>query len=116
MDRTRPRIARLSVGRLRAGGAATVRFTLSERATVRFVLRRRVGDGNPARSKIVATIHRHGAAGRNRIRLDGRIGGRALPVGRYRLTAVAHDPAGNRSRAIGADLRVLPVVARFSAG
>jgi hypothetical protein len=38
-----------------------------------------------------------GGAGANRVRFSGRLGGRALRRGSYRLVAVATDPAGNHS-------------------
>jgi hypothetical protein len=41
-----------------------------------------------------AFTHR-GKAGRNRFKLTGRLNGRKLAPGRYRLRAVATDPAGN---------------------
>jgi hypothetical protein len=38
-----------------------------------------------------------GTTGKNRFRFSGRLRGRKLPPGRYRLRAVATDPAGNKS-------------------
>jgi hypothetical protein len=46
-------------------------------------------------------------AGSNRLRFPARVGGRALGVGRYRLLAVAEDPAGARSAQITAAFRVV---------
>jgi hypothetical protein len=44
------------------------------------------------------TIRRNARAGLNRIAFSGRLGRRALPVGRYRFVLVARDAAGNVSR------------------
>ena len=40
------------------------------------------------------------AAGSNSFTFTGRLGGKSLKPGSYRLTAVARDPAGNVSRAL----------------
>ena len=40
-----------------------------------------------------------GPAGRTRFRFTGRLRNRKLPVGSYRLAAVARDAAGNKSPA-----------------
>jgi hypothetical protein len=47
------------------------------------------------------------AAGADLFRFSGRIGGRALKRGRYRLTGVASDAAGNRSRALRAGFQIV---------
>jgi hypothetical protein len=74
-DTTAPRLTRVKVVRGR------LRFTLSERARVRIVVRR---------TRFARTLDR--AAGRHRVRLRVR-------RGRHRLTIRAVDPAGNRSQA-----------------
>lgn len=74
-DTTPPRITHVKVVRGR------LRFTLSERARVRIVVRR---------TRFARTLDR--AAGRHRVKLRVR-------RGRHRLTIRAVDPAGNRSRA-----------------
>jgi hypothetical protein len=87
-----------------------VRYALSEAATVRFrVLKARL---TVLRCRIHAQISRHrrciryrlagtfrhrGAAGANSFRFRGRVNGRRLRPGRYRLTATAVDASGNRS-------------------
>lgn len=71
-----------------------VRYRLSEPAKVTFRVQRRVnGRFVTRRGRVVKT----GKAGLNRTKLRMRIGGRKLRPGRYRLTAVARDAAGNKS-------------------
>jgi hypothetical protein len=91
----RPRIVPRSIDATKPGDSATVRFRLSEQATVRVsVHRARGGRGHAARVRArVVTGH----AGANSFRLRARFGGRTLPPGAYRLTLVATDPSGNRS-------------------
>lgn len=92
--------ARAAAARLVPRGTR-VRFTLSEAARVQFAIRR----GLRARGRWVAfgRFERQASAGRNAVRFSGRLrlGGRtrSLPPGRYRLTLVATDSAGNRSAA-----------------
>jgi hypothetical protein len=94
---------------------ATLRFSLSEPGSVVFRAQRatkgrRVG-GKCRRAtaknrkrrpctRFVAvrgSFKAKGVAGANRARFRGRIGGRKLRPGRYRLVAVARDAAGNAS-------------------
>lgn len=108
-DRTRPVLAGLVV----AGG--TIRYRLSEAATVTFGVERaapgrRVGGrclrparANRARPRCTRYVpvpgrftHR-GRAGANSLPFPARLAGRRLAPGRYRLVAVARDAAGNRS-------------------
>jgi hypothetical protein len=72
------------------GSGARIRFRLSEAARVRFTVLRaghRLGRFRAAGSK-----------GSNSRAFSGRLHGRALAPGAYRLRVVARDPAGNRSR------------------
>jgi hypothetical protein len=96
-------------------GATTV-FTLSEPAMVSFRVERRLAGRRsgkrcvkPARrnrghkrcARFVAVkggFDRLGAAGPNGFRFSGRVGGRKLRPGRYRLVGTAADGAGNLSR------------------
>jgi hypothetical protein len=72
--------------------AGTIRFTLSEAATVRLRFTRLGGHG---RAK---TLRVKGRAGVNRIRFAGRLTRKVrLTPGRYRLTMVATGAAGARS-------------------
>jgi hypothetical protein len=136
-DRVRPVLAQLwlSPWRFRSArrGASvavatgtTVRFRLSEAASVRLRAerarsgRRRGGKCVAPRrarptakrcTRFVAVKGRAtatGKAGANRLRFRGRLGGRRLAPGRYRLVVTAIDPAGNRSRAKRAGFTVVP--------
>ncbi len=84
-DRVRPRLGRLKVRRGR------VAFTLSEKARVSMRLTRLGGRGGARTVQRTLLRARKGA---NRARLAGRV-----RPGRYRLTLVALDAAGNRSGA-----------------
>jgi hypothetical protein len=46
------------------------------------------------------------ATGANSLRFSGRLGGRKLAAGRYRLTAIAKDAAGNAGTAKTAKFRI----------
>ena len=113
-DRTPPALgrvklapARFAVARRATAVAAlrrgtTVRYRLSEPAAVTL----RVERVKAGRRRAAGTLRRSGAAGANRVRFSGRIGRRALPAGRYRLTVRATDAAGNRSKARSATFRI----------
>jgi hypothetical protein len=47
-----------------------------------------------------------GGAGSNSIRFTGRVGGKRLKVGSYRLLATTVDPAGNRSKTVRKNFRI----------
>ncbi|HKG38571.1 MAG TPA: hypothetical protein VKB25_06240 [Conexibacter sp.] len=106
VDQTRPRIARLRIVPRRidlssAEPTATVRFRLSEPARVLVGVHRvRTAATARARARLVA-----GVLGRNTFTLRARLGRRPLRAGSYRLSLVAVDPSGNRSR---------PATRRFS--
>ena len=95
----------LSAPAFRVPRGTRVRFGLSEAASVRFTLRRRSG-GRP-----IGSFARSAGAGANSVRFSGRlrVRGRTLSLapGRYRLTLVATDAAGNRSAARGVPFRVV---------
>ena len=100
----------------RAAVGADVSFTLSEPGKVRFTIDRS-GTGRKVKGKCVKTSSANrrkarcerwtavkgsftvaGKKGANRIELRGRIGGRTLKPGRYRLNAIEIDLAGLASR------------------
>jgi hypothetical protein len=88
----------------------TVRFTLSEAATVRlsFKRERRIGRRHRLKLKGVGTLTRvEKRAGRQRVAFSGRIGKRALKPGRYRASISATDAANNRSKASVLEFRVV---------
>jgi hypothetical protein len=102
---------------------ARVAFTLSEAATTKLSVERRTPGvkkrgrcraGHPARGRkhcfrwvrVKGSFKRAGVAGRNAFRFTGRVGGKRLRSGRYRLVAVATDAAGNRSKAARRGFRI----------
>ena len=98
-----------------ASGRSRVSFNSSEAATVMFTVERllpgrKVGKRclKPTRAnrkkkpctritRVRGSFIREAAAGDNFFRFTGRVGGRSLKPGRYRLAAQATDPAGNSS-------------------
>jgi hypothetical protein len=85
-DRTAPAIIRLSARRTK------LRFRLSEKAGVRITIKRK---GRKAK-----VIRRKAKVGRNVVRY------RRLARGRYRVSVIAKDAAGNKSRARSVRLKV----------
>jgi hypothetical protein len=117
----KPAISRLRVTPRRfaaasaAGSAksgATVRFRLSERATVRLAVLRRRGAAASAKrggfKRIGRIVRRNRRPGANRVRLGTRIRGKRLSAGRYRIVAIAVDPTRKKSRPRKASFSVLP--------
>ena len=75
----------------------TVRFILSEKATITFRVEKR---GRTGRYKALkGSSARAAKQGRNSVRFNGRWRGRPLAPGRYRLVLTARDAAANTSRA-----------------
>jgi hypothetical protein len=116
----------VSPRRVRRGGAARVRFALSEAATVRTTFTARLPGVRRGRRCVVArrsTGARAAAAVRCRRTVRRALRAkrfaksglqelalrtRRLPPARYTLTLIAQDAAGNRSRALTLTLTVLP--------
>jgi hypothetical protein len=121
MDRKRFRVGldrtlRASRRRRPTPAGSAFRFRLSERANVvikieRALAGRRVGrqcrpPSRRLRKRRPCTRYRasgsltrrNRATGRNVVRFSGRIGIKALPRGRHRVTVSATDTAGNRSK------------------
>ena len=100
----RPSIRRVRVvpRRIRRGKRARLRLTLSAPARLKIVVQRRVR-GHRIR---VRTLNLDAPAGRVSIRLPGRVHGHALKRGRYRVSVVVIDAAGNRSATVRRPLRV----------
>jgi hypothetical protein len=116
-DSVSPTLRRLSLAprsfrpaRGRSGGAV-LGFSLSEAARVTLrverAARRRGGRGERW-TRLRGTVERAGREGVNRSRFTGRLAGRPLAPGRYRLLAVARDVAGNRSAVARAAFRIEP--------
>jgi hypothetical protein len=105
----------------------TFRFTLGTPATVRIkiALRRRgvrVGKRCRAQSRRLTkgkrrkrctffqtkgALVRHGLQGNARVPFSGRIGRKALKIGRYRATATATDAAGHKSAGSSVTFRIV---------
>jgi hypothetical protein len=79
-----------------------VRFSLSEPATVALAVHKR----GAKRFVRIGALRRSSAAGGNRVPFSGRLRGRALAPGRYRLTLVARDAAGQRSAPVRRRFRI----------
>ena len=77
----------------RGGGRVT--YTLSAPATVTFRIERRLSNGRYR--TLAGRLTDEGVEGVNTFAFSGRLKGRALAPGRYRLRAVATDEAGNAS-------------------
>jgi phage baseplate assembly protein gpV len=105
------RSLRLSSSRVRVSRSRrlTLRLALSEAATVRIVVRRRVGSGRTSRLVTLrGAIVRRLPAGHNSVALPAALRRlRALRPGSLVLRVVATDRAGNRSRSRTAGLRFL---------
>jgi hypothetical protein len=109
----------------RAKVGTTVRYRLSEAATVTFTVERqsagrRSGRGcvKPNRTnrrarrctryvKVRGSFTHAGRAGANSFKFTGRLRGRKLSPARYRLVAVARDAAGNVSAARRSNFRIV---------
>lgn len=107
-DVTPPKLSRMALSpttfrAARSGPSVTTRRTvgtkvsyrISERATVTFRVRKRSPTGRYVLVK--GSFARTTAAGTRSFRFSGRIGGRTLARGRYRLVGSARDTAGNAS-------------------
>jgi homogentisate 1,2-dioxygenase len=88
------------------GRGTRITATVSEAGTLRFTVQRRRA-GRKARYRTRGSFTRNAKAGTNRVRFSGRLKGRRLAPGRYRLRAVAVDAAGNRSKAKFVTFRVV---------
>ena len=122
-DRTRPAISRARLSRRRFAVSAagtplaaragplrgtTVRFSLSEPATVTLRIYRRLSRGRTRWAARGRLTRRGLRAGRRSVPFSGRVGRRALTPGRYRMTLRARDGAGNVSAGRALDFRIVP--------
>ena len=123
LDRTPKSAAAARRRRARVGSA--FRFRLSEQARVVITIERKLSGRNVGKrcrapskrlrrhkrctryQKRGSLTRRNRRAGRNRIAFSGRIGVKALRVGRYRATVAATDPAGNRSKRRSTSFRIV---------
>jgi NHL repeat/RTX calcium-binding nonapeptide repeat (4 copies) len=118
-----PVISGLSAPKLRSGGSGNFKYTLSTSASVTLTIER-AGTGRKAgrlctkqtrknRKKPKCTFYspvgkltRAGVAGANTLRFAGKLAGRALKPGKYRVTAVATGATGARSGPVTAQFTV----------
>jgi hypothetical protein len=115
-----------SIARKRARRGSRVSYRLSEAAAVRFRAERRSKGKRKGRrcvtgkrakrlegrrctrfKKVRGSFTHAGRAGTNRFRFSGRIGGRSLKPGRYRLVARPRDAAGNRGKVFRGSFRIV---------
>jgi lysophospholipase L1-like esterase len=107
--RATPRLTGLAVNpkrfrvapRHRAKGS-TIRVSVSRAAEVTFTIR------SAATGRRVGTFRRALAAGPHRVPFSGRLRGRRLKPGRYRIVAAPTDRAGNRGRRRTAYFTIVP--------
>jgi hypothetical protein len=102
----------------------TFRFTLSEASKVRLAVAQKLAGRRAGKScrkptkrshgkrctRLVkrGTLTRNATAGPNSVKFSGRIGRRALKPGRYRVTIIATDAAGNASKPAALSFRIVP--------
>ena len=105
MGRTRTAVAARRLGR-----GTVLRFRSSEAGTASIAFSRVVrGKRGRTRARAAGRLTRRIAAGPARIALSGRVGRRAMRVGRYRLTLQVRDAAGNASRPVRLRFRIARV-------
>jgi hypothetical protein len=108
-DTTKPVLTKLVLAAraFRARAGTDVSFALSEAAKVRFAAQRKTKRRGKTRWVSVGSLSRQGSAGANRFHFNGRVKGKRLTRGSYRLSVVATDAAGNKSRAATKAFRVV---------
>jgi len=104
-DTVAPRLSGVRMrSRLSSGRGATIAYSASEPATALFLVQRL------ARGRwryLTGGLTQNATAGRNVFRWDGRVNGRRLRVGRYRLAMILKDAGGNSSRPARAAFRIV---------
>lgn len=105
-DRAAPTITGQSVKpkKFRVGDGTKFKFTLSEAANILVAIERRKKAG---RYKAAGSLSASGASGANSIKFSGKVGGKRLKPGRYRISITATDAAGNASQPAQAKFKVL---------
>jgi hypothetical protein len=88
---------------LRVENKSTLKFSSSEAGKLSLAIAPAAKKGGPR-----GTMTRAIAAGKGRLVFRGRIGAKALPPGRYKLTVTARDAAGNGSKPISLSFTILP--------
>ncbi len=102
------RSTRLSGRSSLARSGTVVRYRLSEPATASLRIQRRGRRRGKVVYRTVATLTRRGKAGAQRVAFTGRVRGRALRAGRYRISIAARDRAGNRATARALSFVIVP--------
>jgi hypothetical protein len=103
VDRTAPVLSGVSLSRKRFRGGSALRFTSSEAGTLSIVISK-AKKGARATAALTLPL----STGSGKVPLGGRVGGKALRPGRYRLAVSARDAAGNASRPIVLPFTILP--------
>jgi hypothetical protein len=104
-DTAAPTVSGLRIrSRVIAGRQARIAYKASEPATATFLVQRRTSRGW---RYLTGALTHAAQAGPNALRWNGRLNGRRLGVGRYRLTMMLNDSAGNVSRPSHAGFRVV---------
>jgi hypothetical protein len=104
--------SRFTVGRPGTAVSARVargtrfRFRLSEDASVRIKILRRV-PGTRNRFRRVGALRRHLTSGSRSVGFSGRLGKKTLRAGRYRAVVTAIDASGNRSTPARVSFRIV---------
>jgi hypothetical protein len=93
---------KLSATRLRKGRSIKISFRLNEAAKVTLNFERRLTGKRTRYARVKGTLKVKGKAGANRVTFRGKLGKRWLRAGRYRLTLVAKDASGDRSKPLRA--------------
>jgi hypothetical protein len=99
-------------GAARRRAGARISYALDEAATVTFTVKRIVRRviGHRKRTRYIpvrGSFTDAGEVGGNRIRFSGRLAGKRLRAGRYRLIALPVDAAGNIGNAVLAPFRIV---------
>ncbi len=90
-----------------AAGGTVLTYRLSEPATVKVTVQRaRTRHGRVRWTSLSPSASLRSGAGPNAVTFSGRLPGRRLARGRYRLTLTAIDAAGNRSLAQSVPFRI----------
>jgi secreted trypsin-like serine protease len=96
--------ARLSKARVRPGRKVTLSFRLSEASAVTVTVLKKQGRRYRPLSPTIPLAANAGTFSR---KFDGRLGGRKLKRGRYKLSLTAVDAAGNRAGAVTVPFRIV---------
>jgi Tol biopolymer transport system component len=95
--------ARLKPSRIRIGKRSVLSFRSTEAATLTLTYERVRGK---RRKRAGSTTHKV-KVGSGRITVAGRVGRKRLATGKYRVTLVARDAAGNRSKPVRLSLTIV---------